>query len=325
MARHTPLWLAQGSYAAPDDRLLVAAMYPVASIRGCTVSKGTNPMDANVAVGSVAVPTANATGTALCASDAVEIVTLTAAPPSGNDRCDLIICQVRANDLDGGANNDFIFTRVTGAPYVPPFVAGNQPATPANAVALARIIVNGGSAAINPANITDLRPTQQPLSLPPTNAPWPGSPPTNAPWPTPSPNPNAGRGLVGITKTNDNQSRSSTSFANAVDLAPTTFNAVSGRYYRGRVVCSSVTCAYSTGNGVFNLALSLDGAQWSEAFQIPTKITGLGIAVIAEIVGWLTDGSHTVAMRGWGGGSVNSWNFNGTTQIVTVEDLGTTN
>jgi hypothetical protein len=109
--------------------------------------------------GSVAVPTANNTGTVLCHSDAVETLTLDPAPPSGQNRADLIICQARGADLDGGTDNDFIFAFITGVPYVPPFDAvRDTPATPPGAVALERVDVVGGSAALNPAYMADLRP-----------------------------------------------------------------------------------------------------------------------------------------------------------------------
>ena len=43
-------------------------------------------MTVNVAAGQVAVPTQNNTGSTLCTSDAVEVVTLAAAPASGTNR-----------------------------------------------------------------------------------------------------------------------------------------------------------------------------------------------------------------------------------------------
>ena len=111
-------------------------------------------MTVTVAPGQVAVPTQNNTGATLCSSDGIENVTLTAAPSSGTNRYDLIICRPRGNDLDGGANNDFIFDFVTGTPAASPAV----PATPAGTVALAQIYVPGGSASVTAGNITDVRP-----------------------------------------------------------------------------------------------------------------------------------------------------------------------
>jgi hypothetical protein len=154
VTRYTPLWEQQGSYAASVDRRLMGALWPGPASTGCavTVSSG---MTVNVAAGTVAVPTANNTGTVLCASDAVEPVTLAAAPGSGTNRYDLIICQARGNDLDGLNNNDFLFTTVTGTAAASPTV----PAVPSNAVALAQIYVPGGSASVTAGNIVDKRPS----------------------------------------------------------------------------------------------------------------------------------------------------------------------
>jgi hypothetical protein len=117
-------------------------------------------MTVNVAPGTVIVPTPNNTGCTLCLWDATEQVTITASPTSGQSRIDLIVVQARGNDLDGGANNDFILTYVTGTPAT----TGSQtvPATPAGMLALAQILVAGGSSFIPAANITDVRPGNMP-------------------------------------------------------------------------------------------------------------------------------------------------------------------
>jgi hypothetical protein len=161
MTRYTPQWLQNGSYAGSQDRRLISALWPGPAVAGCAVSAGTG-MTVNVAVGQAAVPTQNSTGSTLCTSDAVETVTLAAAPASGNNRYDLIICQPRGNDLDGGSNNDFIFTSVTGTAAASPTV----PPTPPGALVLAQIYVPGGSASVTAGNITDVRPAQ-PLAVPP--------------------------------------------------------------------------------------------------------------------------------------------------------------
>ena len=164
MTRYAPQWLQAGSYPASVDRRLVGALWPAAASTGCAVTVQAG-MTVNVAAGQVAVPTQNNTGTTLCSSDAVEPVTLAAAPASGSNRYDLVICQPRGQDLDGGANNDFIFTTVTGTAAATPTV----PAVPAGAVALAQIYVPGGSASVTAGNITDRRPGF--LSLASTIAP----------------------------------------------------------------------------------------------------------------------------------------------------------
>jgi hypothetical protein len=170
MTRYTPQWLQQGSYPASVDRRLIGALWPSPASSGLAVTVASG-MTVNIAPGQVAVPSSNNTGTMLCSSDAVEQPpALSAAPASPNNRIDLIICQVRGNDLDAGANNDFLFTTVTGVAATTPVA----PAVPANAVALAQIYVPGNSASIVAGNITDLRPwglsIRGPNALPPPNA-----------------------------------------------------------------------------------------------------------------------------------------------------------
>jgi hypothetical protein len=153
MTRYTPLWEQQGSYAAGADRRLFAALWPSGAVTGCAVTPAAG-MTVNIAAGYCSVPSQNATGSTVCYSDAVEQVTLTAAPASGTNRIDLITCHPRANDLDGGANNDFIFDYVTGTVAASPVA----PAVPAGQLALAQIYVPGASASIAAANVTDVRP-----------------------------------------------------------------------------------------------------------------------------------------------------------------------
>jgi hypothetical protein len=161
MTRYTPLWLQNGSYAASVDRRLVGALWPAGAVTGCAVSPST-AMTLNIAAGQVAVPSQNNTGSTLCSSDAIEQVTLATAPGSGTNRYDLVICQPRGNDLDGGANDDWIFSTVTGTAATTPAV----PAVPAGALALAQVYVPGGSASVTAGNITDVRPYS--LAVPPT-------------------------------------------------------------------------------------------------------------------------------------------------------------
>jgi hypothetical protein len=152
LTRETPLWLQAGSYPASVDRRLLGALWPTADVVGCAVTVAA-AMTVNVAAGLVAVPTATNTGSVLCSSTATEEVTLAVAPASGSNRIDLVVCQARGNDLDGGANNDFVFAAVTGTASASPAV----PAVPNNAVALAQVFVAGGSAAVTAGNITDRR------------------------------------------------------------------------------------------------------------------------------------------------------------------------
>src|SRR5215467_1635436 len=153
MTRHAPLWLQAGVYPAATDRDLLGFLFPNASASGMAVS-ATSGMVVSIAAGRCTIPTGNQTGSVLCSSDAAETVTLAAAPASGSNRIDLVIVQVRGNDLDGGQNNDFIFSVVTGSAAASPVA----PAVPANAIALASIYVAGGSASVVAGNITDARP-----------------------------------------------------------------------------------------------------------------------------------------------------------------------
>ena len=160
MTRFVPQWLQAGSYSAMGDRRLIGALWPSPASSGCAVSTPGADMSINIAPGQVAVPTQNSTGSTLCTSDAQESIVLPAAPASGLSRYDLIICRPRGNDLDGGSNTDFIFDVVSGAAAASPTV----PVTPAGTVALARILIVGGSAAVAPGNITDMRPSN--LAIP---------------------------------------------------------------------------------------------------------------------------------------------------------------
>jgi hypothetical protein len=160
VTRHQPLWLQQGSYPASVDRQLPGALWPEGRVDGCavTLSAGTT---VNIAPGRMAVPSGSfANGSTLCSSDAVEQLALPAPPAAGADRIDLVVCRARGNDLDGGVNNDFIFDFVTGADGAPPV----KPATPPGTLLLASVYQVGGTAAIDPARISDDR--RDPLALP---------------------------------------------------------------------------------------------------------------------------------------------------------------
>lgn len=161
MTRQTPLWLQAGTYPAALDRQLISAMFPFVGASGCAVSAASG-MTVNIAAGKLAVPVTGA-GSVLCVSDATEQATLAAAPASGSNRIDLVIAQVRATDLDSGANNDFLFSTVTGTAAASPVA----PAVPANAIALASVYVPGASASVVAGNITDRR-----LPLLPWGLPW---------------------------------------------------------------------------------------------------------------------------------------------------------
>jgi hypothetical protein len=153
VTRFQPQWLQSGSYAASVDRRLLQALWPASASAGASVTPTGTGMGVQAAPGQVAIPAANGTGSVLCTWDAPEIVTLDPAPPSGTNRTDLVICQARGNDLDGGVNNDFVITFAKGAD------GGAVPAVPPNAAALAQVAVAGGAASIVAGNITDRRPS----------------------------------------------------------------------------------------------------------------------------------------------------------------------
>lgn len=162
MAHIGPLWQQAGSFSATADRQLLSALWPSGGASGGAVTAVSNTMNVSVAPGSAAVPMQSGQGSALCRWDAAENVALTASPPSGQSRIDLIVCQVRDHDVDAGSNNDFVLTVVAGTPAAS---SPAVPATPANAYALASVTVPGAAANLNGATITDLR--KQSLAVPP--------------------------------------------------------------------------------------------------------------------------------------------------------------
>ena len=154
MTRYAPLWQQAGTYPSQLDRQLLGALWPGGGASGGAIAAVANTMNLSIAPGSAGVPLQTGQGTALCRWDAAEVLTLDAAPPSGQDRWDLVVCQVRDTDLDAGPNNDFILTVVKGTP-----AASNPavPATPPNALALANVVVTGGAANLTAAQKWDQR------------------------------------------------------------------------------------------------------------------------------------------------------------------------
>jgi hypothetical protein len=274
MTRYTPQWLQSGSYAASQDRRLISALWPGPASSGCLINSTTG-MTVNIAAGQVAVPSPNNTGSSLCTSDANEQVTLTAAPASGLNRIDLIICRPRGTDLDGGANNDFIFDFVTGVAAASPVV----PATPAGTVALAQIAVAGGSAAVVAGNITDVRPGRLALGdVAPTSGP---------------------RGFVANVSgppTQTDSTGASTIFATSVPV-------VAGRRYRITGFFNGIM----TIAGAIRIATSpTDQAAWiiaANGLALNALVTATGVAVFTAAVSgpqtfsFVTSGAQTGTSR----------------------------
>jgi hypothetical protein len=152
MTRYTPLWLQAGSYPAGTDRRLISAIWPAAVVNGCAVTVASN-MNLNVSAGWVVVPAANSSGSVLCTSDAVEVVTLGTAPGAGTNRIDVVVCSAASTDIGTAAGDAFSFTAVAGTPSASPVA----PTVPAGSVAIAQVLVLGGQATIQAGNITDRR------------------------------------------------------------------------------------------------------------------------------------------------------------------------
>lgn len=155
MTRYAPLWQQAGTYPAQLDRGLLGALWPGGGGAGGWPSVVQNTMGVTIPPGWLAVPLQAGQGSALCRWDAAEVVTLTAAPPSGQQRWDLVVCQVRDTDLGGGPDNDFVFAAVTG---VPAASSPAIPAVPANAAPVGQILITGGQANLNTAPFNDVRP-----------------------------------------------------------------------------------------------------------------------------------------------------------------------
>lgn len=150
MTRYQPLWQQSGTYQASLDRQLIDVLCPNGGANGNPPVAVNNTMNISVPAGTCVVPLSDGSS-ALCVWDAAEVVTLAAAPPSGQARQDLVVCQVRDNAIDSGGNNDFIITSVTGTQAA----AGSAvpPAVPANAYPLCQVGVGGAVANLNTAAI----------------------------------------------------------------------------------------------------------------------------------------------------------------------------
>ena len=172
MAKYPPLWNQALSYPAQLDRSLLSALWPAGGASGAAPAAVANTMNVSIPPGSCAVPLQPGQGSALCHWDAPEVVAIGAAPPSGQSRVDLIVCQVRDNAIDGGPNNDFVFVAVAGTPATMGAESrpGDEdddepeaelqavaPAVPQNSLAIAQVTVPGAAANLNGATITDLR------------------------------------------------------------------------------------------------------------------------------------------------------------------------
>lgn len=161
MTRLQPLWSQPGSYPATTDRQLIRAIWPNGGVRGLDPAVVPESMQIQLEAGSVVVPAASASmGSFLCVSDAPERVAIGTAPPSGQDRIDLVTVSV---DPGAGAPPPADDPGWRPPSWTPQAQAGTpgpnpvQPAPAAGTVPICAIRVRGGSAVLNPADLTDLR------------------------------------------------------------------------------------------------------------------------------------------------------------------------
>ena len=155
--RTPPSWLQNGSHPAENDRLTTQALWATTGIIGANSLEVTpnSPagMSVRVALGWAAIiGTIQANmGAYTVYNDATTTLTVTTADPT-NPRIDRVVVTVQ-DAYYSGAFNDVIFQVVAGTPAGSPVA----PATPANSISLATILVGAGVTQINSGNITDTR------------------------------------------------------------------------------------------------------------------------------------------------------------------------
>ena len=155
--RTPPSWLQNGSHPAENDRLTTQALYATTGIIGSTslavTQNGTPNMSVNTAVGWAAIVGTSTTtqGTYVSYNDAVVNAAIATAPAT-NSRIDLVCLTVNDAYYSGSTNN-IVVNVVTGTAAASPVA----PATPANSIALAQVLVGTSVTSILTANITDVR------------------------------------------------------------------------------------------------------------------------------------------------------------------------
>ena len=155
--RTPPSWLQNGSHPAENDRLTTQALYATTGIIGSTslavTQNGTPNMSVNIAVGWAAIVGTSTTtqGTYVSYNDAVVNAAIATAPAT-NSRIDLVCLTVNDAYYSGSTNN-IVVNVVTGTAAASPVA----PATPANSIALAQVLVGTSVTSILNANITDVR------------------------------------------------------------------------------------------------------------------------------------------------------------------------
>lgn len=151
-------WISASSHSAQNDRNLLAAIILGAGITDSNDLKvsqhaGTPNMSVDVAAGSCFLKGTETTYQGIYHGWNDAVVTLTiAAADATNPRRDLVVAKVR-DAAYSGSSNDFSIVVVTGTPAASPA----DPATPNNAIVLARVAVAANATSVVTANITDLR------------------------------------------------------------------------------------------------------------------------------------------------------------------------
>lgn len=165
-----PLWqqvtTAEGGYPARADRRLIAAsltegIIGLLDLKVTQRGAGAN-YSVDVSAGDAAITgDANAgQGRYLVSSTAVENLVPTPVPSPGNQRIDVVIAELRDHTEDASTFKDWRLRIVAGAPSGSPAV----PATPASAIALARILIDDSTTSIVNADITDVRTFTRPAT-----------------------------------------------------------------------------------------------------------------------------------------------------------------
>jgi len=157
--RTPPSWLQNGSHPAENDRLSMQAIFATTGIIGSSsLSVGPNsPVGMSVVVASgwaaIVGTTQSNMGVYTVYNDANTTLTVTTADPT-NPRIDRIVATVQ-DAFYSGSFNDVIFQVIAGTPAGSPVA----PATPANSISLATVLVGAAVTQINAGNITDTRVT----------------------------------------------------------------------------------------------------------------------------------------------------------------------
>ena len=155
--RTPPSWLQQGSHPAENDRLTAQAIWKTTGIVNATdlaVTQSATPaMTAQISAGYAVIigTTQTNMGAYTAYNDGVTTVTFTTANAT-LPRIDLVVVTVNDAYYTGSLNN-VTFQVIAGTPNASPTV----PATPANSIALAKVLVGANVTSIVNANITDLR------------------------------------------------------------------------------------------------------------------------------------------------------------------------